>query len=154
MIVLQNCHGDIAQLEFYDRTRPRMEETAPATVVRYVNPRPTKAVVKIPILTGGNGWEVDRPVPALRADGKYVIEAWGKRHEWSGHGTEFTLLDLKGLEPGQVRHNSRPGGATPPYDDTTTEYRQRRWRSSSPPSAPEPWSTGWYYAPWRRWRSV
>ena len=68
--MLQNCHGDIAQLEFYDRTRPRMEETAPTTVARYVNPRPAKAVVKIPILTGGNGWEVDRPVPALRADGK------------------------------------------------------------------------------------
>jgi hypothetical protein len=123
VIVLQNCHGDIAQLEFYDRTRPRMEETTPATVVMYVNPRPAQAVVEIPILTGGDGWEVDRAVPALQADGKYVIEAWGKRHEWSGHGTEFTLADLKGLKPGQVRHNSRPGGATPPYDDTTTEYK-------------------------------
>ena len=35
VIMLQNCGGDIAQLEFYDQTRPRMEETAPTPVATY-----------------------------------------------------------------------------------------------------------------------
>jgi hypothetical protein len=53
VIVLQNCGGDIAQLEFYDQTRPRMEETAPTPTAMYVNPLPDKSVVQIPIRTGG-----------------------------------------------------------------------------------------------------
>jgi hypothetical protein len=123
VIVLQNCDGDIAQLEFYDRTRPRVGESPPAPVATYVNPRPDKSVVQIPIRTGVNGWQIMAEAPALRADGKYVIQAWGKRHEWSGRGTEFTLGDLKTVEPGQVRHNSRPADATPPYDAVPPKFR-------------------------------
>lgn len=123
VIVLQNCHGDISQLEFYDQTRPRTEETPPAPVTMYVNPRPDKSVVQIPIQTGGNGWQVTGEAPVLRADGKYVIQAWGKRHEWSGRGTEFTLGDLKTVEPGQVRHDSPLVGTTPPYDASPRKYR-------------------------------
>ena len=89
----------------------------------YVDPRPDKSVVQIPIQTGGNGWQVVGEAPALRADGKYVIQAWGKRHEWSGRGTEFTLGDLKTVRPGQVRHNSPPVDATPPYDAIPPKFR-------------------------------
>jgi len=122
VIVLQNCGGDIAELEFYDQTWPRMEETAPPPpVVKYVNERPDTSVVQIPIKTGGNGWQVMGDVPALRADSKYVIQAWGKRHEWSGRGTEFTLGDLKTVKPGQVRHDTPP--AHPPYDAVPPKFR-------------------------------
>jgi predicted small secreted protein len=123
VIVLQNCDGDISQLEFYDRTRPRTAEAPSTPVATYVNPRPDKSVVQIAIQTGGNGWQVTGEAPALRADGKYVIQAWGKRHEWSGRGTEFTLGDLETVEPGQIRHNSPPADATPPYDATPSKYR-------------------------------
>ncbi|MFI7066143.1 hypothetical protein ACIBL3_34465 [Kribbella sp. NPDC050124] len=116
VIVLQNCDGRIAELQFYDLSRPRTDETPLAPVVMYVNQRPDKAVVQIPIQTGGNGWQVQGEPPVLRADGKYLIQAWGKRHDWSGRGTEFTLGDLKTVKPGRVRHSSPPAGATPPYD--------------------------------------
>ncbi|MGW1340220.1 hypothetical protein ACWCOV_04130 [Kribbella sp. NPDC002412] len=122
LIVLRNCDGDIAQLEFYDRTLPRTDETPPTPVVMYVNPRPDKSVVQIAIRTGGNGWQVQGKPPALRPDGKYLIQAWGSRHEWSGRGTEFTLSDLKTVKPGQVRHKSPPADATPPYDAIPLKY--------------------------------
>ncbi|MEU4294159.1 hypothetical protein AB0E63_38570 [Kribbella sp. NPDC026596] len=121
VIVLQNCGGDIAQLEFYDQIR--REETAPTPVATYVNSRPDKSVVQIPIRTGGNGWQVTGEVPALRADGKYVIQAWGKRHEWHGRGTKFTLGDLKTVEPGQVRHDPPPADPTPSYDAIPPKFR-------------------------------
>ncbi|MEV0289219.1 MULTISPECIES: hypothetical protein [unclassified Kribbella] len=123
VIVLQNCDGNIAQLEFYDRSGPRTDDPAPGPAMMYVNPRPDKSVVQIPIRTGGNGWRVQGEPPALRADGKYLIRAWGKRHEWHGRGTEFTLRDLKTVRPGQVRHDSPPADASPPYDAIPVKYR-------------------------------
>jgi hypothetical protein len=121
VIVLQNCGGDISQLELYDQTRPRVEETGPIPLVSYVNPRPDKSVVRIPIQTGGDGWQVVGEAPALRADGKYEIQAWGERHEWFGRGTDFTLGDLKTVKPGLIRHDSPP--ADPPYDATPPKFR-------------------------------
>lgn len=124
VIVLQNCSGDISELEFYDQTPPRTDETARTTPsVKYVNQRPEQSVVQIPIKTGGNGWQLMGEPLALRADGKYVIHAWGKRHEWSGRGTKFTLEDLKAVRPGQVRHDSPPTDANPPYDALPPKFR-------------------------------
>lgn len=123
VIVLQNCDGDIAELEFYDRTQRPTDEAPATSVAMYVNSRPEKSVVQIPIRTGGNGWQVQGEPPALRADGKYLIQAWGERHEWSGRGTEFTLGDLKTVKPGQVRHKSPPANATPSYDAVPLKYR-------------------------------
>ena len=122
VIVLQNCGGHIAQLEVY-QTQPRLEETAPTPVVMYVNPRPEKSVVQIPVRTGGNGWRAVGEAPVLRADGQYVIQAWGKRHDWSGRGTKFTLGDLETVKPGKVRHDSPPADTSPPYDAIPAKYR-------------------------------
>lgn len=125
VIVLQNCRADITQLEFYDKSRPKMEESGPTTQVFFDNEHPVQEVVQIPLLTGTNEWRPSVPVPKPHADGKFVVQAWGKGHEWLGRGTEFTLADLKGLKPGQVRHDWLRRDQTPSYGPSpaTSQYR-------------------------------
>ncbi|NEA34349.1 hypothetical protein [Streptomyces sp. SID13031] len=118
VIVLQNCKGDITQLELFT------DPVSPSTLV-YENRHPFTAIDEIPLLTGTADWPPSKPVPKLRPTGIIVIKPWASGHSWSGRRTEFTLADLKTLKPGQVRHDWRAANEPPSYGASpgTSQYR-------------------------------
>ncbi|MPY38664.1 hypothetical protein FNH04_01415 [Streptomyces phyllanthi] len=124
--VIVVCHDHIDGATLYTHTDDGKEKT----LARWSHADPVKGFTTWPLETGGQGWKVDRAMPTtLDRRRTYTLYGWTSDNSSSANHVSFTLAQLAGLKPGQVRYDAgdEADGAdrnryrTASFDDFRTE---------------------------------
>lgn len=99
--VLMVCHHHVdAAILYADDGGDASEDMG-----RWSRAEPATGFVTWPLHTGGEGWSVDRAVPAaLERQRTYVLYGATEDNSWSTDDVSFTGADLAALAPGRVRY--------------------------------------------------
>ncbi|MEU3613734.1 hypothetical protein ABZ725_15655 [Streptomyces sp. NPDC006872] len=74
-------------------------------VATWSRAEPVTGFVSWPMDAAGEGWSVDRAMPAaLERQRTYTLYGWTEDNSWSTAHVSFDLTRLAGLTPGQVRY--------------------------------------------------
>ncbi|MFF7458504.1 hypothetical protein [Kitasatospora sp. NPDC008115] len=60
------------------------------------------------------GWTTDKAPAPLHPQAPYAFSGWTKDNSWSSARVSFTLADLAGLTPGEVRYEATGSAVTAP----------------------------------------
>ncbi|MEV1067190.1 hypothetical protein [Streptomyces sp. NPDC050263] len=99
--VLMVCHDHIDGATLYLHGADDDTED----VGRWSRAEPATGFVSWPLNGGGEGWSVDKAMPAaLERQRTYSLYGWTEDNSWSTTHVSFDLTALAGLTPGQVRY--------------------------------------------------
>lgn len=84
---------------------------------------------RLDLTTGSTGWRVEILLKPLQPGTTSRIYGWTQDDSWSADGVEFSLEDLRQLQPGQIRYDARARADEDNPDDTTATIPAEQFRS-------------------------